>query len=276
LKATLAVAAGAYASFAGAIVGHASGVVVTIPAQLVLATSTVEVEFPVTVMCDEPGAYDSYVYGHLDQSKTGATGSSSLRPLVCDGASHIYLLHVFADQTPFAPGAVTASALATEYGPYNQVVTGTASGESRLVHGPVDVPADVMTSYTLRHYHVEVGTQGILKYKYVQGNGYGSAFVPVTITCTMGPTNYQTWVTLNLEAAHGSTVVTGYTPQYYNDFPTPDCDGAPHTYVYHLALNPGINPGAASVSVYVESQEDNPYWPARSADGVRTVALQNG
>jgi hypothetical protein len=278
LKAALgaAVAAGSYAWIAGPLVAHASGVVVTIPAQMVLATSTVEVEFPVTVACDDLQAYDSYVYVHLDQSKTGATGSSSLRPLVCDGAAHTYLLHVYADQTPFEPGAVTASALATEYGRYNQTVTGTASGPSKLAQGPVNLAADLTTSYTRRHYHVEVGAQGTLMYKYINAKGFGSAFVPVTITCTMGPTNYQTWVTLNLEAAHGSAVSTGSTPQYYPDFPIPDCDGAPHTYTYHLALNPGINPGTASVSVYVESSESTPYWTARSADGVRTVALQNG
>jgi hypothetical protein len=271
-----AVAAGAYASIAGAVVGHASGVVVTIPGQMVLAVSTVEVEFPVTVACDDLNPTSSYVYVHLDQSKTGATGSSSQNPIICDGAAHTYLLHVFADQTPFAPGAVTASSTATEYGQYNQTITGTATGQSRLAQGPVNVPADVTTSYTQRHYQVEVGAQGSLKYKYVQGNGYGSAFVPVTITCTMGPTDYTPWVTLNLEAAHGSSVVTGYTPQYFNDFPVPVCDGTAHTYTYHLVLNPGINPGNASVSVYVESSESTPYWTARSADGVRTVALQNG
>jgi hypothetical protein len=278
LKAALAaaVAAGSYAALAGSLVAHASGVVVTIPAQIVLAASTVEVEFPVTVSCDDLNPTSSNVYVHLDQSKTGATGSSSQNPIVCDGAAHSYLLHVFADQTPFAPGTVTASSTATEYGQNNQTITGTASGQIRLALGPVNVPADVTTSYTQRHYRVEVGAQGILKYKYVQGNGFGSAFVPVTITCNIGTNAYGPWVTLNLEAAHGSNVATGHSPQYFNDFPIPDCDGAPHTYIYHLALNPGINPGTASVSVYVESEEAQPQWPARNADGVRTIALQNG
>ncbi|TMC52351.1 MAG: hypothetical protein E6J20_11810 [Chloroflexi bacterium] len=269
-------AIGASAGFAAPLIGHASGVVVTIPAQMVMSTSTVEVEFPVTVTCDNLGAISSYVYGHIDQAKTGATGSSSLSPIVCDGQAHTYLLHVFADQTPFAPGSVNASATATEYGQYNQTITGSASGSSQLAQGSVDVAANVTTSYTQNHYLVEIGAQATLQYRYTHGNGFAAAFVPATITCTLGPYGYQPFVTLDLEAAHGSAVATGYSPEQFNNFPVPVCDGTPHTYVYQIALNPGINPGTASVSIYVEDSNGQPQWPTRNADGVRTVALQNG
>ena len=254
----------------------ASGMSISIPSTMTLATSTVEVEFVVGVTCDDLNASDSGVYVHLTQAKSGATGSESTGPLVCDSTEHTYTLHVFADQAPFAPGAVAASSNAVEYGQYNQTVTASGSATVKLVQGQVDVPAAVTTPFTQNSYQVEIGSSGTLQYRYAQGPGFGQATIPITINCTLGPGGYSPYVTVDLEAAHGNGVATGYSPQQFNDFPYPTCDGVARTYYFRLALQAGINPGLSSVCVYVETWDYSPQWPTRNSDGVRTVTLTQG
>src|SRR5258708_33631211 len=93
--ASLSAVFAATAGFAGSLPTAAlsSTIPISIAPTMTLSGSTAEVEFPVTVTCDNIGAFDSYVYVHLQQDQTGATGSGEVRPLVCDSTPHQYLVH---------------------------------------------------------------------------------------------------------------------------------------------------------------------------------------
>jgi len=267
------------------VAAYSNTMTVSIATTMTLSRSTVEVEFPVTVTCDPIGAYDSYVYVHLAQDQTGATGSESIRPLICDSTPHTYMAHLFADNTPFQEGSAGATAYAENIAPNFVQQTGSASAATRLAVGAVDVAASGVTSSTTGStYSVSIGNGASLKGKVVNGNGYGSALVPVTVTCTAPTTSYSPWIGAAVEEADGTRLIVGNDGQYSSNFqqPTLICDGRRHTYTWTLfgststAPYDGFLHGQLSVAVWIENDYGTPQWPtARNADAVRTVATDD-
>jgi phosphatidylethanolamine-binding protein (PEBP) family uncharacterized protein len=259
-----------------------STIPISIAPSMTLATSTVEVEFPVTVTCDNIGAYDSYVYVHLQQDQTGATASGEVRPLTCDSTPHHYLVHVFADSRPFHDGSATASAVAQNTAQNFVQQSGSASATTSLAFGSVDVPAVSVTSpNTGSRYTVDIGNKGPLSGKIVNGAGYSQAQISLTVTCTP-PTSYRSpWLSVDVEAPNGQGVVTGSNYNSNVQNPTLSCDGAPHSYTFTVfaqstATSPGgFTAGQASAAVYIENSYSTPQWPTapRNADAVATIHL---
>jgi len=285
----IAAALGGSLGFATAtpVLAYSSTMDVSIANAMTLSRSTVEVEFLVTVTCDPIGAYDSYVYVHLAQDRTGATGSESVRPLTCDSNPHTYLAHVFADNTPFQDGPTTATAVAENIAQNFVQQSGSASTTTKLVFGSVAVSANGSSPTTGSTYAVNIGDRASLSGKIVNAGakGYGEAFVPVTVTCSPPTTAYSPWIGVALEEADGSRVVAGYDGQYSNvQQPTLICDGQAHTYTWTIfgststAPYDGIQPGRLSVCVWIENDYSSPQWStgARNADAVSTVHATNG
>jgi hypothetical protein len=266
------------AQTAGAV---SSTIPISIAAAMTVSTSTIEVEFPVTVTCDDIGAIDSYVYVHLQQDKTGASGSGEVRPLICDSNPHLYLVHVFADALVFHDGAATASSVAQNIGQNLLEQSGSASAPTTLVFGKVDDPATSVTSSTSGStYNVTIEKKGSLFGKEIIGDGYGIAHINVTVTCTPPTTSYSPWLTVDVEAPNGQGVITGSNA--FNNPPDPQlvCDGTAHTYEFtvfaQLNTGPpgGFTSGRASAAAYIEASYGSPQWPtAPNADAVATVQL---
>lgn len=245
---------------------------------MTLSTSTVEVEFPVTVTCDNIGAFDSYVYVHLQQDQTGATGSGEVRPLICDSTPHQYMVHVFADALVFHDGMATASSVAQNIGPNFMEQDGSATTSTTLVLGKVDAPATSITSPTSGStYTVDFGNKGTLFGKIVNGDGYAQAMIPVTVTCTPPTTSASAWISVDVEAPNGQSVKTGSNSFGTVSDPQLVCDGAPHSYVFTVFAQGdtpnGFSSGQASAAAYIESQYGSPQWPVApvNADAVATI-----
>jgi phosphatidylethanolamine-binding protein (PEBP) family uncharacterized protein len=259
-----------------------STIPVSIAPSMTLATSTVEVEFPVTVTCDNIGAYDSYVYVHLKQDQTGATASGEVRPLTCDSTPHRYLVHIFADSRVFHDGSATASAVAQNIAQNFVQQSGSATATTTLAFGSVYVPAVSVTSpNTGSRYTVDIGKKGSLSGKIVNGAGYSTAQITLTVTCTP-PTSYQSpWLSVDVEAPNGQGVVTGSNYNSNVQNPSLVCDGAPHAYTFTVfaqstVTSPGgFTSGAASAAVYIESSYQAPQWPTApvNANAVATIHL---
>jgi phosphatidylethanolamine-binding protein (PEBP) family uncharacterized protein len=259
-----------------------STIPVSIASSMTLSTSTVEVEFPVTVTCDNIGAYDSYVYVHLQQDQTGATASGEVRPLICDSAPHQYLVHVFADSRTFHDSSATASAVAQNIAQNFVQQSGSATASTTLAFGRVDVPAVSVTSpNTGSQYTVDIGHKASLSSKLVNAAGYLEAQIALTVTCSPPTSSQSPWLSVDLEAPNGQGVVTGSNSNSNVQNPTLVCDSAPHTYTFPVfaqstATSPGgFTSGAASAAVYIESSYATPQWPTApvNANAVATIHL---
>lgn len=259
---------------------------VSIASSMTLSRSTVEVEFPVTVTCDPIGAYDSYVYVRLAQAHTNATGSESVRPLICDSTPHTYTEHLFADDTPFQDGPTAAAAFAENIAQNSVQQSGSAAGTTKLVLGPVAVSASQVTgSETGSTYSVSMSDRASLEYPATNGEkGYGEAIIPVTVMCTPSTTTTSPWIGVALEEADGSRVIVGTDRGSTVQEPTLICDGVARTYSWIVfgststAPYDGILPGELSVCAWVEG---DPYplqgsTGAENADAVNTVHATNG
>jgi phosphatidylethanolamine-binding protein (PEBP) family uncharacterized protein len=259
-----------------------STIPISIAPSMTLATSTVEVEFPVTATCDNIGAYDSYVYVHLQQDQTGATASGEVRPLTCDSTAHRYLVHVFADSRVFHDGTATASAVAQNIAQNFVQQSGSATATTTLAFGSVYVPAVSVTSpNTGSRYTVDIGKKGSLSGKIVNGAGYSTAHITLTVTCTP-PTSWQSpWLSVDVEAPNGQGVRTGSNYNSNVQNPPLVCDSAPHTYTFTVFAQStfgspgGFTAGPASAAVYIENSYPTPQWPTapRNADAVATIHL---
>jgi hypothetical protein len=259
-----------------------STIPISIAPSMTLATSTVEVEFPVTLTCDNIGAYDSYVYVHLQQDQTRAAASGEVRPLICDSTAHRYLVHVFADSRVFHDGTATASAVAQNIAQNFVQQSGSASATTILAFGNVDVPAvSVASPTTGSRYTVDIGNKGSLSGKMANGAGYSQAQISLTVTCTP-PTSYQSpWLSVDVEAPNGQGVLTGSNSNSNVQNPPLVCDGAPHSYTFTVFAQSsfgslgGFTAGPASAAVYIENSYPSPQWPAapRNADAVATIHL---
>ena len=281
--ASLAAALSGAAALAGyqPVAAVSSTIPISIASTMTVSTSTIEVEFPVTVTCDDIGAFDSYVYVHLQQDQTGATGSGDFRPLICDSTPHQYLVHVFADALVFHDGAATASSVAQNIGQNFIEQSGSVSAPTTLVFGKVDDPATSVTSSTTGStYNVTIEKKGSLYGKEITGDGYGLARIDVTVTCTPPTTYYSPWLTIDIEAPNGHGVLTGSNA--FNNPPNPQlvCDGFGHRYEFtvfaQLNTGPpgGFTSGRASAAAYIEGSYGSPQWPtAPNADAVATIQL---
>jgi len=282
--ASLSAALAATAGFAGSLstAAQSSTIPISIAPNMTLSGSTVEVEFPVTVTCDNIGAFESYVYVHLQQDQTGATGSGEVRPLVCDSTPHQYLVHVFADAAIFHDGAATATAVAQNIAQNFVEQSGSATAATTLAFGTVDVPAASVTSSTTGStYTVQIERKGSLFGKIITGGGYGQAQINVDVACTPPTTSYSPWLTVDIEAPNGQGVMTGSNGNSTVPNPRLICDGVSRTYQFtvfsQLNTGPpgGFTSGPASAAAYIESSYPSPQWPAApvNADAVATIHL---
>lgn len=272
-----ATAALASSTSAGAV---SSTIPITISSNMTLSTSTVEVEFPVTVTCDNIGAFDSYVFVHLQQDQNGATGSGEVRPLICDSRPHQYVVHVFADSTAFRDGVANASSVAQNIAPNFVEQDGSATATTTLAFGGVNFPATSVTSTSSGStYTVNIDKSASLFGKFAMGGGRLEALIDVTVSCTPPTTSNPPFLTVLLEAPNGKGVLTGSNPSEIGN-PQLTCDGTPHTYQFTVfeSLNTGppggFSPGPATAAAYIENAPVAPQFPeGPNADAVSTVHL---
>jgi len=266
---------------------YSSTMAVSIASTMTLSRSYVEVEFPVAVTCDPIGAFESYVYVHLAQAHTGATGSETVSPLTCDSSPHTYVAHVFADNTPFQDGPTAATAYAQNIAQNFVQQSGSASTTTTLAVGTVAVSATGVTSSTTGStYSVSIGGRATLDYRVVNGKGYAEAFVPLTVTCTPPTTLYSPWIGASVEEADGARLVVGNDGQSNSNFQQPAliCDSQAHSYTWTLfgststAPYDGFLPGNLSVAVWIENDFVSPQGStgARNVDALSTVHATNG